>query len=268
MNGAEPFHVHYELGLERDRLTAGPSLELVRTLDVLERSAPSPPARVLDVGGGPGTYASMLSAQGYDVSLLDPVPLHGEQARAMSAVGDTPFEVLLGDARSLPFPDGEAGLVLLLGPLYHLTERDERLTALQEARRVLRPGGVLLAGAVSRWASLHDGLARGMVDEPAFSSALDRTLVDGQHRNPGNHPDWFTTTFVHAPHELSSELYDAGLPEHHLVAVEGPASFMPYTAERLADPGRRTHLLDLLRRVESEPSLLGASAHVLAVAKC
>ncbi len=263
---SQSFHAHYELGLELGRLRSEPSLELVRTLDVIERVVPAPPGRVLDVGGGPGTYASGLSARGYEVVLVDPVPLHLEQARALSQSGPGAFEVREGDARSLPFPDAHADVVLLLGPLYHLTDRDDRLTALREAHRVLRLGGVLLAAAISRWASLHDGLCRGFVDDPAFSSAVNRTLVDGQHRNDGNNPDWFTTAFFHTPDELAGELRDASWAEHRLVAVEGAASWLPGATERLADPGRRARMLELLRQVESEPALLGASAHLLAVA--
>jgi len=37
--------------------------------------------------------------------------------------------------------------------------------------------------------------------------------------------------------------------------------------QRLADPARREHVLAAIRRVEAEPSLLGASSHLLAIAR-
>jgi 2-polyprenyl-3-methyl-5-hydroxy-6-metoxy-1,4-benzoquinol methylase len=92
---------HYAEGREHGRLTSGLSLELLRTRVLLERFLPAPPARVLDVGGGSGVYASWLSSRGYQVHLIDPVPLHLEQARA-----DGRFSVAPGDARSLPGEDG------------------------------------------------------------------------------------------------------------------------------------------------------------------
>lgn len=116
---------HYAEGLEQGRLTTGLSLELLRTQVLLERFLPAPPARVLDVGGASGTYASWLSDRGYQVHLIDPVSLHLEQARA-----DGRFTVAPGDARSLPEDDGSYDAVLLLGPLYHLTERTDRVRAL------------------------------------------------------------------------------------------------------------------------------------------
>src|SRR5690349_7412052 len=147
---------HYESGVERRRLDD--SLELVRTLVLLEAALPPAPARILDVGGGPGVYASHFAAAGYEVKLVDVHPLHVDQARALGG-----FEAVLGDARRLDEPDESADAVLLLGPLYHLTERSDRVCALQEARRVVRPGGLVAAAAVSRFASLLDGTRRGFL---------------------------------------------------------------------------------------------------------
>ncbi|MBV9279821.1 MAG: class I SAM-dependent methyltransferase, partial [Chloroflexi bacterium] len=113
---------HYETGLERERLSRGRArLEFARTQTILQRFLPAPPARVFDVGGGPGLYAAWLARQGYQVRLLDPVPLHIDQAREASVLQpDHPFSAEPGDARSLPAGDGEVDAVLLLGPLYHL----------------------------------------------------------------------------------------------------------------------------------------------------
>jgi hypothetical protein len=157
--------------------------------------------------------------------------------------------------------------VLLLGPLYHLTERADRLQALAEARRVLRPGGVVAAAAISRFASTCDGLLRGYLDEPAFGAIVERDLRDGQHRNPTGRPEWFTTAYFHLPGELGPEVAEAGLRLEALLAVEGPAWLLADIGERLADPDRRETVLAAIRRVEAEPSLLGASAHLLAVAR-
>ena len=96
--------------------------------------------------------------------------------------------------------------MLLLGPLYHLTERDDRLAAWREARRVLRPGGVVLAAAISRFASTLDGLRLGLFDDDAFAQIAERDLRDGQHRNPTGNPRYFTTTYFHRPEELRTEV--------------------------------------------------------------
>src|SRR6266849_3462342 len=95
---------HYGTGYERSRLFPGgqPSLEYVRSMELLDRLLPRPPARLLDIGGGPGTYAAPLARRGYRVHLVDPVPLHVEQARqAASSDPAAGFTAAVRDARAL-----------------------------------------------------------------------------------------------------------------------------------------------------------------------
>jgi len=108
---------HYGTGYERSRLFPGglPSLEFVRSMELLGRLLPPPPARLLDVGGGPGTYAAPLARCGYLVQLVDPVELHVEQARQAAgsdpaatftaAVGDGLYRDWLDDPQFRPIVD-------------------------------------------------------------------------------------------------------------------------------------------------------------------
>jgi ubiquinone/menaquinone biosynthesis C-methylase UbiE len=259
---------YYDAGKERDRLQAGASrIELARTQDILRRVLPSAPAHILDIGGGPGAYAAWLARKGYEVQLLDPVALHVEQAvDAAARQPDHPFSALQGDARALPYDDRSADAVLLLGPLYHLMERADRLQALREVRRVLRPGGVVVAAAISRFTSLLDGLWRGYLDDPDFAEIVERDLRDGQHRNPSNHPGYFTTAYFHHPDELAEEINAAGLELESVRAVEGPAWLIPDLDHWWENDARRERLLAYLATVEQEPNMLGMSAHLLAIA--
>jgi ubiquinone/menaquinone biosynthesis C-methylase UbiE len=251
---------HYGEGIERDRVTGGTSrIEFARTKELLERFLPEPPAFVLDVGGGPGAYAAWLAERGYRVHLVDPVALHVEQAKERGG-----FTAALGDARRLDDPDASVDAVLLLGPLYHLTERADRLRALTEAKRVVRPGGIVAAAAISRFASLLDGLLQGYLADPAFRAIVERDLVDGQHRNPDGRVEWFTTAFFHHPDELRGEVDEAGLELEAIYGVEGPGWLL---ADRWDDPGGRENVLVAARAIEQEPTLLGLSAHLLAVAR-
>jgi 2-polyprenyl-3-methyl-5-hydroxy-6-metoxy-1,4-benzoquinol methylase len=262
---------HYATGYEATRLFGSPQgeLERLRSQEIISRSLPKPPARVIDVGGAGGVYSLWLLDQGYEVVLIDAMPEHVELAER--TLGEHANRHLasarLGDARNLAEAADSADAVLLMGPLYHLTDRGDRVQSLREAKRVLKPDGVLFAAAISRFASLLDGLTRNLVDDPAFQPILEADLKSGQHRNPTNRPDYFTTAFFHHPDELTAEVAEAGFRVEALIAVEGPAWILPNLAERMADAAKRRQLLDLLRKVETDPALLGMSAHLLAVAR-
>jgi ubiquinone/menaquinone biosynthesis C-methylase UbiE len=261
----DEMRAYYDRGEEQHRLDGdGDALELVRTRELLLRYLPPAPAVVLDVGGGAGVYAAWLAQRGYRVHLVDPVPLHVEQARATAATQpEAPFTAALGDARRLAAADASTDAVLLFGPLYHLTERADRLTALREAGRVLRPGGRILAVGISRFASLLDGLRAAWLDDPAFIRIVAQDLRDGQHRNPERHPAWFTTAFFHHPDELAAEVEAAGLILDAMLGIEGPGWLLD---AGWSDRTQREAILFAARAVEAEPSLRGLSAHLLAVA--
>ena len=154
----------YRQSQESERLTVNVKgqIEFVRTQEIITRYLPAPPAVVLDVGGGSGPYACWLAQAGYEVHLVDPVDVHIEQAKETSnQQPEHPIaSVSLGDARELRFLSMSADAVLLLGPLYHLTEKNDRLLALAEAYRVLRNGGVMIAAGISRFASMLDSFLK------------------------------------------------------------------------------------------------------------
>ena len=264
---------HYEAGVrpEDDRLRSGTGrIELLRTQELIRRHlGDRGPQRVLDVGGASGVHAAWLATDGHEVHLIDPVPRHVEQATARAQAAPKPFTAALGDARQLSEADASVDLVLLLGPLYHLVERADRLRALAEAGRVVRPGGFVLAAGISRFASLLDGITNRWLDDPDFAAIVAADLATGVHRNPTGRDEWFTTAYFHRPDELAAEAGDAGLAVDAVVGIEGPAFWSVRRATgragELSDHDER-HVVAAARAVENEPSLVGASPHLLLVA--
>jgi ubiquinone/menaquinone biosynthesis C-methylase UbiE len=257
--------------MEQERLRRHSGvLEESRTREIIEQYLPAPPARVLDVGGGPGAYALWLAGLGLHVHLIDLMPGHGAQAREASRA--QPLHPLagcaVGDARNLAnHADQSVDVMLMLGPLYHLIERDERLAAWREAGRVLRPGGVVIAAAISRFASALDGLFRNLVADDAFFDIMREDLRSGAHRNPGNHPQYFTTSYFHRPAELAQEIVDAGLAHVRTIGVEGPGWLLSDVEARWNDPRQRERIRIIVQAMAEEPEIIGVSAHVLAIAQ-
>jgi ubiquinone/menaquinone biosynthesis C-methylase UbiE len=242
-------------------------VEYVRSQHIIRRHLKAPPAAVLDVGGGAGRYACWLARDGYQVHLVDPVPLHIEQAeRASAAQPDTPIaSCQMGDARKLAFDDSSLDAVLLMGPLYHLVDASDRARAMLEAFRVLAPGGTVFAVGISRFASTIDGLDSGYYLDPAFRRTMLRDLADGQHRNPTGNPAYFTDSFFHHPDELQAEVAGAGFLCERPFAVEGISYMMKDLHQRWLERDYREFVLDIILKTEREPTLLGASPHLMCV---
>ncbi|MEV6959771.1 methyltransferase domain-containing protein [Streptomyces sp. NPDC051207] len=249
---------------EADRLTttADGRLELVRTQELLRRYLPLPPARVLDVGGGPGVHARWLMEDGYTVHLVDPVARHIEQAEQTGAT------VELGDARALTAQDGTYDVVLLLGPLYHLLERADRDRAMAEALRVLKPGGLFAAAGINRFSALFEHVAY----QHLHREGLRRNIADVLRTQVHDGKKAFTRAYFHSWQQLRDEVTDAGFTDAEVFGVEGPAWSLLATTERhtgepLADSPLFESALTAARLAEPYPELMAASSHLLAVAR-
>jgi SAM-dependent methyltransferase len=254
---------YYERGMERDRLRDGRGeLEFTRTIEIVLRRLPAAPAAVADIGGGPGRYALWLASLGYQVEHRDLMPLHVEQLTA-DAAGMTGIRTAVGDVRDLDLPDASVDAVLLLGPLYHLTDRAERVRALRECARIVRPGGPVFAAAISRWAIRIDGMLRERLYRayPAVTGLIDEIDRTGMLPPLG---EGAFTSFLHRPGELREETEEAGLEVTDLVSVEGPAFILGDLDARLADPADRPAVLEVARAIERVPELIGFGPHLIA----
>jgi len=156
--------------------------------------------------------------------------------------------------------------VLLLGPIYHLPTRQDRVSALAEARRVVRPGGPVFAVAISRWAPRLHGEVAGRLGEEFSTMREAVDLVERTGRLIPLYEGSFSG-YCHRPDELCDEVESAGLELVDLVGVEGIAFALADLEERLAEPALRDVVLDAARALERIPELLGLSPHLLATAR-
>lgn len=258
-------HAYYALGRERDRLAeARGMVELERTKEIVLRHLPAPPAVIADIGGGPGRYTLWLAERGHRVQHRDLVPLHVDQLRADTAHLPR-VNTAVGDARELDLGDATVDAVLLLGPIYHLGRREDRLRALREAWRAVRPCGPVFVAAISRWAPRLDGELRARLYQPYPAIRQETPRVERTGWMPPLFPGSFSG-YCHRPQQLRAELRGAGLEVVDLVSVEGMAFALADLAERMDDPLDRAVVLDAARAIERVPELLGIGPHLLATA--
>lgn len=269
MEGLESVREFYETVSEDGRLERGLGVvEGFRTKELLKRFLPASGWRICDIGGGTGYYSDWLALQGHSVSMLELAPSAVEAAKSRQTV---PYEAVAGDARQLPWTDASFDAALLLGPLYHLQQKTDRLQALTEAFRILRPGGILFAAGISKyssatWALSVYGQTNDYIDDPIYMEMLREELTTGIHRKPAQY-NCLCDAYFHTPENFRQELGEAGFQVDSLFAVEGCAWLTPALAEKWQDKTCRENLLTLVRLTEEEPSLLGLSPHFLAVAK-
>lgn len=235
-------------------------LEFVRTRELLRARLPAPPARILDVGGGTGVHAAWLAADGYEVELVDVVPEHVVAARRVSSGLSRAFRARVGDARALEAKDASVDVCLLLGPLYHLVEAADRAAALAEAVRVTRPGGLVCAAAISRYAWPLYALRDGTLSAER-AAAIAATIDSGRGAPTGRLPG----AYSHRTAELVGELRLAGLQGVEVFGIEGPGwiLFTPTVAgeahEELLDAATRA-----ARLCDGHSDMTAVSAHLLA----
>lgn len=246
-------------GLEDTRLRRSPHgrLEFLRTQELIRRWLPAAGAQVLDVGGATGIHAAWLAVEGHRVHVVDPLPAH-----VLAAAGHAGVTAQVGDARRLDAADRSADVVLLLGPLYHLTDPADRARALAEAVRVLRPGGLLVAAGISRYLPLLEVGGDGRLTaalEPSVRTVISTGGYDGHVG--------FVRAHFHSADELRAEVEAAALGAVTVYGVEGPA--WP-ALDAVGLPGfddRVDAAIRCARLVEQDPLLIHASAHLLAMAR-
>jgi len=249
---------------ENNRMSRQP-LEYLRCKEIISRYLGDTLLKIADIGGATGAFSYWLAELGYTVSLLDYTPKHIEQAKENGkSLGITLHSCDCGDAKILPYADGEFDLALVMGPLYHMQKAEDRLQALREAYRVLKPGGTVICESISRYVNIIEGFQSGLVNDAKFKEILNENLTTGTH-NPGDTP-FFTTAFFHTPELLKNELEQAEFIVLDLVAVEGFAYILD-SAEWLNDENKKEMLLEYIRKTERIPEMLGMAAHHMIIGK-
>jgi ubiquinone/menaquinone biosynthesis C-methylase UbiE len=243
---------------ESNRLTDGfGQLERARTEELISRFLPKPPAVVVDVGGASGIYSFFMAGIGYEVHLVDIVPKHIDQAKALSEKGEMPSlaSMHVGDARSLDFADSSIDSVVMHGPLYHLVNIADRRQALSEAWRVLRPGGVLLAFGITRYAGAIYGIIKGLIYDAEYMKMIRTEVETGLRTNPPDGINTLPNAVFHLPKDLQNEVEAVGLICKVVIGVVGPAWLVPEIDSAWHDPIKRETMMAMARMLEKEPVL-------------
>lgn len=243
------FYTGYDEG---NRLFVTPQgrLERARIQSLLARHMPPPPARVLDIGGAEGVHSTWMVGQGWDVELFDLTQKHVDAANKLGL-----FKAEQADARDIDRPDGYADAVALLGPLYHLCDKSDRLATLRESWRLLKPGAPIVAVAINKYKFLYEP-TQSRTDEGILQFIEDIEVHGGSVKFGEG---FGHNAFYHLPGELEEEMMQAGFRDIQVVAVEA------FGWPRGWEPTPVT--LDAIERLESSDTALATTWHLAAIAK-
>jgi 2-polyprenyl-3-methyl-5-hydroxy-6-metoxy-1,4-benzoquinol methylase len=229
----------------RHRVDAFGVIQEIRTKELLVNYLGMGKKSILDVGGATGVYSFYLADLGHDVSLLDIVPKHINYVKEENNKTKNKLKnIYLGDARSLEIND-KYDLIIVHGPLYHITDRDERISVLSRMKDLLNDNGKILGFAINRYAGYFYGVRSGNILDDDYKNVVLNEINTGfRYIEPG----WY----FHRPSELISEFIDAGLKVIDTKSVTSQIWMLPDIEKKIPNPKFLKEIIDLAQRTENE----------------
>jgi len=239
------------------------------TVKALREFLPPPPGRVLDVGGGPGRYSIAIAKLGYAVTLFDLSKRCLEFAERKSReLGVEISATVKGNALDLgSLAEEEFDAVLLMGPLYHLLSEEERRQAVSEAQKVLRPGGVVFATVITRYAPIRWSAK----NEPEWFDRIGKQILEtgiwaGPETSPSTARVGFTASYFALPSELVQLMERQGFRTLSLIGCEGGISLIEEKINELIGESF-DDWVDLNYKMGKDPIFHGGAEHLLYVGR-
>jgi predicted O-methyltransferase YrrM len=247
---------------EHGRLERHP-IERDVTWRFLDKYLPSS-AKILEVGAATGAYPIPLAKKGYTVTAADLSPSNIEKCKEEVHLNrlDDKITCLVADARDLsPVTDNDYDAVLLLGPLYHLVEESDRKLALHEACERMKPGAIIFSAFISRYGFWSD-VMRTIPHYIEYREDVRSVLEGGKDLEvPSWGPGGFRAYFATVP-EIYALHEELGFETLAVAGVEPAGIAADEQYKKLTDTQRELWL-DLMVEISTEPSLAGASCHIL-----
>ena len=271
---------YYESGFEFNRLRKDIGLiEFERTKELLLENLPKPPAVIYDIGGAYGEYSWWLASLGYEVHLFDLFPKNIEMSKELATEypNCSLASAIVCDAINVPKADKSADAILLMGPLYHIADYNERIATIKESRRLLKDNGVLFTAALTPYSVLLYNITvytplgdtpNKTLEDPNFIKMVERELADGHHINPDNTIySGLGSAHLHTAKALREELYAGDFEDSVVHGIMGGAWLCSNLDELWRNEVSREALMNTVRLLDKKEEIIGLSGHLLAISR-
>ena len=207
--------------------------------------------KILDIGAGTGKYSIYFYNEGYDVTALELVK---HNLRVLQK-NEPNIKALQGNALDIKLPDNSFDIVLLFGPMYHLISFEDKLKAINETKRVLKPNGLLfISYCMNEYAVITHGFIENNIND-----SLDNKLLDKDFKITPKDTDLYSFVRLEDINKLN-EL--SNLKRIKILSQDGPTEYIKKCVNKMDDKTYNNYIKYHLNICE-RPELLGAGRHIL-----
>jgi len=210
---------------------------------------------IFDIGAGTGRYSGYLADKGHNVTAVELVQKNVSQIKSKNPN----IKVKQGNALNLKFKDETFDIALLFGPTYHLFSHEDKLKAINEAKRVVKKNGfVLIMYLTNDYAVVTYAFKEGNLKQ-----CLEENKLDENFKTITNEKDLYSYVRLEEINDLKN---DANMARYKIIGVDGPTDYIRPTINKMNEEEfdiYKKYVLSIAERAE----LLGASSHILDILK-
>lgn len=211
-----------------------------------------PNDKIIDIGAGTGKYSKYFYDKGYDVTAVELVKHNLRQIEKKN------IKCMLGNATNLKkIKDNSYDITLLFGPLYHLISMEEKIKALNEAKRITKPNGyIFISYCMNEYAIIEHGFKDNNI-------LKELNLIDNDFKITPNNKDLYSFVRLEDINHLKDQ---TNLKRIKIISQDGPSEYIKKTINKMDDKTFEIYLNYHFKTCE-KPELLGAGRHVMDILK-